>query len=279
MDDYYAILGLDREASAESIKLAYRRLARENHPDRFVNSTEAEKKALSARMAELNGAYAVLSDTTRRREYDEKMRILTSLTGSTTVRATKTTKTDTTSGARTATRPGAASNSSPRVQAPNETDLALVREFSKQLRSNLLAHRDGFSWEEVALEGFDWGLESASWSSHYCVAARGFAILDPPAAKKFANYSEVVVARCNRNFRKSHFLFLLPFQQMIRSESVSAEFTRLSSSENREPKLNVPIGIVLFDLRRGRTLRVGAKLREKRFEDLLLSLGTVLVNS
>jgi hypothetical protein len=60
---------------------------------------------------------------------------------------------------------------------------------------------------------------------------------------------------------------------------VSAEFNRLISSENREPKVDVPIGVVLFDSKRGRTLRVGGKSHEKRFEELVLHLGSVLVNS
>jgi curved DNA-binding protein CbpA len=266
LEDFYAILGLDHEASLESIKLAFRRLARENHPDRNIRSTEAERNALSARMSELNGAYAVLSDATRRREYDDKLRVLSSLTGSTVLDATKT-----------ATKP----DTSRRARQPHDTDadLTLVRELSRQLRSNLLANRKGFSWQEVALEGFDWGLECVSWSSHFCMATRAFAVLDPPAAKKFANYAEVVITRCNRSIRKSHFLFLLPFQQMSQSDSVSVELNRLISKENRHAKPDVPLGIVLFDARRGRTLRVGGKLRDKRFEELLLSLGTVLVNS
>lgn len=268
MEDYYAILGLDHEASPESIKLAYRRLARENHPDHNTNSTEAEKRALSARMTELNGAYAVLSDVSRRREYDDQLRILSSLTGSTVHRGTKP-----------ATKTSVKSTASQRVHPSQDAELTLLREFSKQLRTHLQSNRKDFSWEEVAVEGFDWGLESVTWSSHYCVAARAFPVLDPAAAKKFANYSEVVVTRFNRSIRKSHFLFLLPFQQLIQSESVSAEFNRLISSENREPKLDVPIGVVLFDSKRGRTLRVGGKLQEKRFEELVLSLGTVLVNS
>jgi curved DNA-binding protein CbpA len=264
LEDYYAILGLDHEASMESIKLAYRRLARKNHPDRNIDSTDAEKRALSTRMVELNGAYAVLSDATRRREYDEKLRILNTLSGSTVLGATKT-------ATKTATKP----HTTRRVQPSHDAELTLVREFSKQLRSNLQSHRKEFSWEEIVLEGFDWGLESVSWSSHYCVAARAFSVLDPAAAKKFANYSEVVVTQNNRSIRKSHFLFLLPFQQLIHSESVSAEFNRLISSENREARPDVPIGIVLFDARRGRTLRVGGKLREKRLEELVISLGTV----
>jgi curved DNA-binding protein CbpA len=258
LEDYYAVLGLDPEASPESIKLAYRRLARENHPDRNIDCTEAERRVLSTRMAELNGAYAVLSDAARRREYDDKLRILNTLTGSTVLGATKT-----------ATKTAAKHHSSHRAQPSHDAELTLVREFSKQLRSNLQSNRKDFSWEEIVLEGFDWGLESVSWSSHYCVAARAFPVLDPAAAKKFANYSGVVVARCNRSIRKSHFLFLLPFQQMSQSESVSAEFNRLISGENRETRLDVPIGIVLFDARRGRTLRVGGKLQEKRFEELV----------
>jgi curved DNA-binding protein CbpA len=264
LEDYYAILGLDHEASMESIKLAYRRLARENHPDRNIDSTDAEKIALSTRMVELNGAYAVLSDANRRREYDDNLRILNTLSGSTVLGATKT-------ATKTATKP----HTTRRVQPSHDAELTLVREFSKQLRSNLQSHRKEFSWEEIVLEGFDWGLESVSWCSYYCVAARAFSVLDPAAAKKFANYSEVVVTQNYRSIRKSHFLFLLPFQQLIQSESVSAEFNRLMSSEKREARPDVPIGIVLFDVRRGRTLRVGGKLREKRFEELVISLGTV----
>jgi curved DNA-binding protein CbpA len=76
LEDYYAILGLDPDASPESIKVAYRRLARQNHPDlRTLNSTEAEKASVAAHMAQLNEAYAVLSHAKQRREYDDKLRL------------------------------------------------------------------------------------------------------------------------------------------------------------------------------------------------------------
>ena len=62
--DYYAVLGVGRSASADEIKSAYRRLAREHHPD--VNkSPDAEK-----RFAEIQEAYAVLSDAEKRADYD-----------------------------------------------------------------------------------------------------------------------------------------------------------------------------------------------------------------
>jgi curved DNA-binding protein len=64
MKDYYAILGVPRTATQEEIKRAYKRLARQYHPD--VNkSPEAEEK-----FKEINEAYAVLSDPEKRKIYD-----------------------------------------------------------------------------------------------------------------------------------------------------------------------------------------------------------------
>jgi curved DNA-binding protein len=63
--DYYQILGLPRTATQAEIKKAFRKLAREHHPDRNPGDTSAEK-----RFKDVNEAHAVLSDPEKRKQYD-----------------------------------------------------------------------------------------------------------------------------------------------------------------------------------------------------------------
>jgi curved DNA-binding protein len=64
--DYYAILGVSRSANADEIKKAYRKLARQYHPDVNPDNREAE-----TRFKEVNEAYEVLSDAEKRQKYDQ----------------------------------------------------------------------------------------------------------------------------------------------------------------------------------------------------------------
>lgn len=64
--DYYKILGIDKNASADDVKKAYRKLARKYHPDMNPNDKEAEKK-----FKEINEANEVLSNTENRAKYDK----------------------------------------------------------------------------------------------------------------------------------------------------------------------------------------------------------------
>jgi DnaJ-class molecular chaperone len=64
-NDYYKILGVDLKANQEEIRMAYRRLAFQYHPDRNKEHPEA-----AVRMKEINEAYAVISDKKKRAEYD-----------------------------------------------------------------------------------------------------------------------------------------------------------------------------------------------------------------
>src|SRR5277367_3392992 len=63
--DYYATLGVAREATAEDLKKAYRKLAMQHHPDRNPGDKQAE-----AKFKEVNEAYDVLKDDQKRAAYD-----------------------------------------------------------------------------------------------------------------------------------------------------------------------------------------------------------------
>ena len=69
--DYYEVLGLQKGASADDIKAAYRKAALKWHPDRWVSGTDAEKKTAENNFKEASEAYSVLSDPDKKAKYDQ----------------------------------------------------------------------------------------------------------------------------------------------------------------------------------------------------------------
>ncbi|MGH9861155.1 MAG: DnaJ domain-containing protein [Candidatus Acidiferrales bacterium] len=260
MKDYYAILGLDSDASTESVKLAYRRLAREAHPDRLGDKDSAAQALASSRMAELNEAYAVLSDSARRKEYDKEFR---AWQAGEQVEAPL------------APAPVAepAVPAPPRARARPAADMhfSVVRQFSTQLQNELFSDKRTFRWRVQPLEGFDWAAQSSFLLASYYAALRGFATADPSAAHKFINYASLAIEGSRSMMKKNLYLFLMPFQRISEPDQVQALLRRFAGDGAQQR--GVQALFVLLDVAHGRSLPCGPKIHDRRFDQLLAKLG------
>lgn len=69
--DFYKILGIDKSASEDDIKKAYRKLAMKYHPDRQQGKSDSEKKEAEEMFKNISAAYECLSDSEKRQAYDQ----------------------------------------------------------------------------------------------------------------------------------------------------------------------------------------------------------------
>ena len=70
--NYYDILGVSRTASAEEIKKAFRKLAKECHPDLFQDRSQEEIEKITKKFQTISNAYDIIGDETKRQEYDRQ---------------------------------------------------------------------------------------------------------------------------------------------------------------------------------------------------------------
>ena len=245
MKDYYAILGVDAEASAESIKVAYRRLATQYHPDRMAGASAEEMARSSDRMREINEAYSFLTKGGKRRAVAQPSE-----------------------GDGLQVVPDQRWAAAPVHPDSNVIFSSVAGELSKKVRSAL--SNSGMRWREQEWEGFTWAMVATSLLSKYSVAMRGFPSVDLDVTRKFTNYAQLAIDRSS-SYRRNCFVFLLAIQRTSRAEEVAAACRQFCYG-SRQGKV-AEIEIALLDMANAKTVLCGPKVRDERYVQLLRQLG------
>lgn len=73
MRNLYEVLDVDKNVNGERLKKKYRDLAKQYHPDKYMNESESKRKEVEKKFMEINEAYTTLSDEGKRKEYDKKI--------------------------------------------------------------------------------------------------------------------------------------------------------------------------------------------------------------
>jgi hypothetical protein len=259
--DYYLILGLDPDASLESIKLAYRRLALEFHPDRVLHLPKEEQEQASSRMTDLNEAYSVLSDTRQRREYDSKYVSASAAEAAPSMAEAM----------EEALKAAGPAVTRPRAKPGADVMSSVVRQFAQQIRKDLLTQKS-FTWKEKKFEGFEWALNCSFLLASYWVALRGFPIADRAALQKYANYANLAIDKHKSWLKANYFLLLCPFQRLVDAEAVVGQAQRFTQTVGQSTLQSTRSLVVLFDVARGQSKVVGPRFHDKRFAHLLQTL-------
>lgn len=264
--DYYAILGVERGATATAIKSAYRRLARTHHPD-FVTSQGAEVQAeASIRMAELNEAYDVLSNGEARREYDERWVQLSSGAFRIPSRPTAPITPEDLEVA-------AALEARARPRATDRVTGSVVTAYSKRTCQELLENRKGLAWKRADQEGFSWSLAASAWPARFWIHLRSFDTLDPGSAERFIERGEDAVRASKRMVGKDLSLFVLAFYRIDEPDQVTAMCRRFRDNAVKAGGGNAEVNVALVDVVHGRTLPYGPAPSDGRFAEVIRQMG------
>ncbi len=167
-ENYYIALGVSKDADQETIKFAFRKLAREYHPDKVAGLGVEFQELASRKMEQINEAYRVLSDAEERAEYDKMLQ-----SGQVRRGAPK-------------RRPPAAR---PKKDVPEQKQMGDVkRDHAREqmmMESSLFQIRDaikkesGLGWAEEQAAGFACAISARSMTKRYYVYFKSIYTLSP----------------------------------------------------------------------------------------------------
>lgn len=214
--DLYAVLGVNTNASRETIKKSYRKLAQKYHPDRYQNHSEEERAQANERMVEISEAFRILSHPEERATYDQQ-------------RAKE-------QEARLKAQTAVAARSMPaRAQTASALGRDIARDFLGKLFAQLESGQGGVQWKEDPRQSRDWTrcLRSSQLSASYFLRLYRTREVTPSLARQFVRNAESFVQSRKSFWRHTYYIFVLAFEAMSSSDEVMAvcnKFTRMGKS-------------------------------------------------
>lgn len=265
--DYYYLLGLPRGAPLSDIKLAYRRLAAQYHPDKVAGMSPDVQQEATAKMMELNEAIAIFTDPERRAEYDQAVELIPERKPKPPRPAKPAThpgQAPAPEAARQPARekaavPSPAPPPQPRVEPPPPTPAPvpaaspepnspprgmLAEEYVRKLKTVL--KKLPLKWYEANLRGWQWALAGGGWRRSILVAHRHLETLSLLSFRTLQAGLEALLQERQRALRPTVVVALVSYDRLMDAKPVQQQLQAVVADERGWLK-NVRILVVLYD--------------------------------
>lgn len=281
LKDYYFVLGVSRAASLDEIKVAYRKLAAECHPDKAAAQGAEAQAAAAQKMLELNEAMGILTNPARRAEYDEIIELIPERSPEAraglkrpppTPAASEPEATAEPEQEKPVAKPPPPPDAS-REQTAAGRNLALeerVRSLKKALKGLSLR------WKESKPKGWDWALAAGDMRRSVLVVYRHQESLSLLSAGRLRSELEALLGERKRALRLTAVIALVSYDRLMDAQAVAKKLQALGPSPRGWLK-NVYPGVVLYDGQTNRAALFGPTVPDpevKRVVQVLRSLGT-----
>lgn len=223
--DYYFLLRLPRFAPLEEVRVAYRKLAAEYHPDKVAElGPEAEEEA-NAKMQELNEVMAVLSDPARREKYHQLLDLIPERSLSASPRP-KPEPPPRPAPPPAESVPAPAQASPPPAESPEKRGL-VVEEQLREIREGVL--RLPLQWKEKRLPGWQWALEHSDMRRTIVVVHRHFENLSRLSVQSVVNAVNGLADDRKMAMSPTVVVALISYERLMDARDVQAQLRALSA--------------------------------------------------
>jgi curved DNA-binding protein CbpA len=241
--DYYHLLGVPRGAPLEEIKTAYRRLARECHPDKVAQLTPEEQQSATVTMRELNEALDTFSDPRRRAEYDETIRLIPERKPRREVQVPAAAPPPRTTSplpapqpATAAQPPASASASKPPAPAPPAPESRGLNREEQVKKWQEVLRQLPLEWREIEARNWQWGWEAASFRRRLVVAYRHQENLSLLSIRTLVGALERLVDEHRSSLRSTVVIALVTSERLMDVRTVVEQLQAFVSNQRGWPR-------------------------------------------